>query len=134
MVLAAGVCVAQEEDLSDDFLKGKGDFETWNSFSRTAPNAKQYFQAAVKGWQLTYTDDSKSSIKKLELIDTNGKKLNMKKKYRVVTNNYVASIADSPREDQGERGAMTTSDLIMQWLEKKGTVDYQGRSSFTEKY
>ena len=62
MVLAAGVCVAQEEDLSDDFLKGKGDFETWNSFSRTAPNAKQYFQAAVKGWQLTYTDDSKNTV------------------------------------------------------------------------
>ena len=83
---------------------------------------------------VTYTDDSKSSIKKLELFDTNGKKLNMKKKYRVVTNNYVASIADSPREDQGVRGDVTTSDIIMQWLEKKGTVDYQGRSSFTEKW
>jgi 5'-nucleotidase len=83
---------------------------------------------------VTYTDDSKSTIKKLELLDTNGKKLNMKKKYRVVTNNYVASIADSPREDEGERLAMTTSDIIIQWLEKKGTVDYQGRSSFTEKW
>ena len=83
---------------------------------------------------VTYTDDSKSTIKKLELLDTNGKKLNMKKKYRVVTNNYVASIADSPREDEGERLAMTTSDIIIQWLEKKGIVDYQGRSSFTEKW
>ena len=83
---------------------------------------------------VTYSDPSKTSIKKLELFDTNGKKLNMKKKYRVVTNNYVASIADSPREDQGERGAETTSDLIMRWLEKKGTVDYQGRTSFTEKW
>ena len=63
-----------------------------------------------------------------------GKKLNMKKKYRVVTNNYVASIADSPRQDQGVRGDVTTSDLITHWLEKKGTVDYQGRSSFTEKW
>ena len=58
----------------------------------------------------------------------------MKKKYRVVTNNYVASIADSPRQDQGVRGDVTTSDLIIHWLEKKGTVDYQGRSSFTEKW
>ena len=48
---------------------------------------------------VTYSDPSKSSIKKLELFDADGKKLNMKKKYRVVTNNYVASIADSPRED-----------------------------------
>lgn len=83
---------------------------------------------------VTYSDSTKTSIKKLELFDANGKKLDKKKKYRVVTNNYVASISDSPREDEGERGAMTTSDLIIQWLEKKGTVDYQGRSSFTEKW
>ena len=83
---------------------------------------------------VTYADSTKTSIKKLELFDTNGKKLNMKKKYRVVTNNYVASITDSPREDQGKRGDETTSDLIIHWLEKKGTVDYQGRSSFTEKW
>ncbi len=83
---------------------------------------------------VTYRDSTKSSIKKLELFDPSGKKLNMKKKYRVVTNNYVASIADSPREDQGERGDVTTSDLIIHWLEKKGVVDYQGRSSFTEKW
>jgi 5'-nucleotidase len=83
---------------------------------------------------VTYSDPNKSSIKKLELFDKDGKKLNMKKKYRVVTNNYVASIADSPREDQGVRGDVTTSDLITHWLEKKGAVDYQGRSSFTEKW
>lgn len=83
---------------------------------------------------VTYRDSTKSSIKKLELFDLSGKKLNMKRKYRVVTNNYVASIADSPREDQGERGDVTTSDLIIHWLEKKGVVDYQGRSSFTEKW
>ena len=83
---------------------------------------------------VTYTDSTKKAIKKLEMFDTCGKKLNMKKKFRVVTNNYVASIADSPREDEGERGAVTTSDLIMQWLEKKGAVDYQGRTSFTEKW
>ena len=83
---------------------------------------------------VTYTDSTKTAIKKLELFDANGKKLNMKKKYRVVTNNYVASIADSPREDQGVRGDVTTSDLITHWLEKKGAIDDQGRSSFTEKW
>jgi 5'-nucleotidase len=83
---------------------------------------------------VTYTDESKSAIKKLELFDPNGKKLDMKKKYRVMTNNYVASIADSPRQDQGERGVITTSDLIINWLEKIGDVDYQGRTSFTEEW
>ncbi|MBR5640488.1 MAG: bifunctional metallophosphatase/5'-nucleotidase [Muribaculaceae bacterium] len=83
---------------------------------------------------VTYTDATKTQIKKLELLDANGKKLDMKKKYRVMTNNYVASIADSPRQDQGERGTDTTSSIIIKWLEKVGTVDYQGRSSFTEKW
>ena len=73
-------------------------------------------------------------IKKLELFAPDGKKLDMKKKYRVMTNNYVASICDSPRQDEGERGTDTTSSIIISWLEKMGTVDYQGRSSFTEKW
>ena len=83
---------------------------------------------------VTYTDSQKTDIKKLELFTQDGKKLDMKKKYRVMTNNYVASICDSPRNDQGERGTDTTSDLIIRWLEKMKTVDYQGRSSFTEKW
>lgn len=83
---------------------------------------------------VTYNDASKAEIKKLELFDTNGKKLDMKKKYRVVTNNYLASVADSPRQDQGERGTVTTSDYIINWLKKHDTVDYQGRTSFTEKW
>ena len=83
---------------------------------------------------VTYTDSQKNDIKKLELFSQDGKKLDMKKKYRVMTNNYVASIADSPRQDQGERGTVTTSDLIISWLKKVKTVDYQGRTSFTEKW
>ena len=83
---------------------------------------------------VTYKDASKTEIKKLELFDLSGKKLDMKKMYRVVTNNYVASICDSPRQDQGERGTDTTSSIIISWLEKMGTVDYKGRSSFTEKW
>lgn len=83
---------------------------------------------------VTYKDATKAEIKKLELFTTDGKKLDMKKKYRVMTNNYVASICDSPRQDQGERGTDTTSSIIIRWLEKMGTVDYQGRSSFVEKW
>ena len=81
---------------------------------------------------VTYTDSNKTDIKTLQLFDNDGRALDMKKKYRVMTNNYVASICDSPRKDQGERGTETTSDLIIRWLEKVKTVDYQGRNSFIE--
>ena len=83
---------------------------------------------------VTYNDASKSKIKKLELFTTDGKRLDMKKKYRVVTNNYVASTCASPREDAGKRLTMSTASLIIQWLEQKQSVDYHGRSSFIEKW
>lgn len=83
---------------------------------------------------VTYTDASKQTIKKLELYGNDGKKLDMKKRYKVMANNYVASIADSPRQDQGVRSTITTSDIIINHLEKVKTVDYQGRTSFTEKW
>lgn len=81
---------------------------------------------------ITYTDSNKTDIKTLQLFDNDGRALDMKKRYRVTTNNYVASIAASPREDEGVRGTVTTSDLIIQWLEKVHTIDYQGRRSFIE--
>lgn len=62
------------------------------------------------------------------------KKLDMKKRYKVMANNYVASIADSPRQDQGVRSSITTSDIIINHLEKVKAIDYQGRRSFTEKW
>lgn len=83
---------------------------------------------------VTYTDASKQAIKKLELYGNDGKKLDMKKKYKVMANNYVASIADSPRADQGQNSSITTSDIIINYLEKVKTVDYKGRTSFTEKW
>lgn len=83
---------------------------------------------------ITYTDSSKMVIKDLKLLDNNNKALDMKKRYKVMTNNYVASIADSPRQDQGVRSTNTTSDIIINYLEKVKTVDYQGHTSFTEKW
>ncbi len=76
-----------------------------------------------------YTDNSDTSkIKNLKLFTPDGKKLNLKKKYKVVTNSYVAAICDSPRSDQGEDIGRKCSDMLMEYLEKKGTVNYQGVS------
>lgn len=83
---------------------------------------------------VTYKDETKSEIKKLELFDVSGKKLDMKKKYRVMANNYVASIADSPRQDQGMNTTQTTSDIIIEYLERVKKVDYKDSNSFTEKW
>lgn len=76
--------------------------------------------------ELTADPKSPSGIKKVDIFGHDGKKLNMKKTYRVTTNSYAASVCDSPRKDQGHSINCQTSDLIMQYLERMGTVNYSG--------
>ena len=59
------------------------------------------------------------------MFTLDGKKLNMKKKYKVVTNNYIPATSDIP-EGSAHTLNLETSDIIMQYLEKKGSVSYQG--------
>ena len=72
-------------------------------------------------------------IKKMQLFTLDGKKLDMKKTYRVVTNSYVATIADSPRRDQGHTLSRLTADMIMDFLRKQPSVNYQGVVRITYK-
>lgn len=55
-----------------------------------------------------------------------GKKLDLKKKYRFVTNSYVSAILPAPKSDAGTSTFQTCSDLIMDYIKKKETVNYQG--------
>jgi 5'-nucleotidase len=71
-------------------------------------------------------------IKRLTLLNRDGSKFNLKKTYRVVTNNYVSTICDAPRHDQGTQLNKKTSDLIISFLEKRGSVNYKGVSRITE--
>ena len=71
-------------------------------------------------------------IKRLTLFNPDGSKFNLKKTYRVVTNNYVTTICDAPRHDQGTALNKKTSDLIISFLERRGSVNYKGVSRITE--
>ena len=66
-------------------------------------------------------------IKSIKLLTLDGKKLNTKKKYKVVTNNYIPATSEIP-EGSDHMLNMETSDIIMQYLEKKKVVSYQGVS------
>jgi len=65
-------------------------------------------------------------VKKLVLKTLNGKKFNLKKKYKVVTNSYVASITDAQRQDQGHSLNKQTAEMIITYLEKQPSINYQG--------
>ncbi|MGX8696221.1 MAG: hypothetical protein ACSW8D_07550, partial [Prevotella sp.] len=53
-------------------------------------------------------------------------KFDLKRKYWVVTNSYVASIVDSPRQDQGQSINRHTADLMIGYLEKQPSINYSG--------
>ena len=66
-------------------------------------------------------------IKKLVLFGKDGKKLNLKKTYRVVSNSYTVAVSPTQRADQGQSIGITTPDLIKNYLEHQGRVSYQGK-------
>ncbi len=66
-------------------------------------------------------------IKKLVLFDKDGKKLNLKKTYRVVSNSYTVAVSPTNRADQGHSIGITTPDLIKNYLEHQGRISYQGK-------
>ena len=66
-----------------------------------------------------------SKFKSVHLLTPDGKKFDMKRKYRVVTNNYVTATSKIP-EGSAQTLNVQTTDLIMQYLEKQKWVDYQG--------
>ena len=76
--------------------------------------------------EVTYDKGDPQHIKDLKVFTPDGKKLNMKKTYRVVTSSYVTSICDSPRKDQGHSINKQTADMIISYLEKQPSVSYQG--------
>ena len=66
-----------------------------------------------------------NKLKGARLLTMDGKKLDMKRKYRVVTNNYITATSKIP-EGSAQLQSEFTVDLIMRFLEKHQTVNYQG--------
>ena len=77
-------------------------------------------------------DADKKTVKKVVLYGPDGKKLNLKKTYRVVTNNYVQAITPTNRKDEGHSLGIGTAQAIMQFLKAQGHIDYQGKTCVKE--
>ena len=88
----------------------------------------------VGGMRVEYTVNAATkNIKKVVVMDKDGKKLNLKKTYRVMTNSYTTAISPTNRKDQGTGIGKITAQLIMDYLEHQGHVSYQGVKRLTEK-
>ena len=77
-------------------------------------------------------DATKQKVTKVVLYGPDGKKLNLKKTYRVVTNNYVQAITPTNRRDEGHSLGIGTAEAIMQFLKAKGHINYQGKTCVKE--
>ena len=87
----------------------------------------------VGGMTAEYTvDPATQKIKKLVLYGKDGKKLNLKKTYKVISNSYSVAVSPTNRQDQGESLGVVTAKLIMDYLEHQGQVNYQGRRCLKE--
>lgn len=73
-----------------------------------------------------YDEGDKQHVKNLKLYTPEGKKFNLKKTYKVVTNSYVVTISNSSRKDQGRSLNRQTADLIIDYLSKQPSINYQG--------
>ena len=81
--------------------------------------------------EVTY-DPADGKVKKLVLLDKDGKKLNLKKTHRVVSNSYTVAVSPTNRKDEGKSIGITTPDLIKNYLEHQGRINYQGRRCLKE--
>lgn len=82
----------------------------------------------VSGCTYQLIADSKvpSGVKKLQLYDERGGKLNRKAHYLVMVSSYVAAICPMLRNKPGQQLYTKTSDLIIRFLAKQPSVNYQG--------
>ena len=88
----------------------------------------------VGGMKVEYTRDPQTKkIKKATLLDLDGKKLNLKKTYRVVSNSYTVAISPTNRKDPGTGLGRVTPELTMDYLQHQGHVNYKGVTRLTEK-
>jgi 2',3'-cyclic-nucleotide 2'-phosphodiesterase (5'-nucleotidase family) len=75
--------------------------------------------------ELTVEPNNPNRIKSARLLTMDGKKLDMKRRYRVVTNNYITATSKLP-EGVAQVQNVQTTDIVMRFLEKHKKVNYQG--------
>ena len=81
----------------------------------------------VGGMKVDYTvDPATKALTKVVLYGEDGKKLNLKKTYKVITNSYTVAISTTNRKDPGKGIGKITAQLVMDYLEHQGHVSYQG--------
>jgi 5'-nucleotidase/UDP-sugar diphosphatase len=80
----------------------------------------------VSGVTYTVTPDENGHCLAVELYDASGKSLDPAREYTVAVNSYIAASYRFSHADPGTTGAVTTAELLMQYLKEVKKVNYTG--------
>ena len=87
------------------------------------------FVSGVK-CEITLNPQDSMLISDIRLLTPDGQPLDLSRSYRVVTNSYISAVCQWLPEEIINNLHVQTSALIIRYLRKKGTVDYNGRRCF----
>ena len=77
------------------------------------------YPSYVSGMTYKVSDDGKN-------VWVNGDGFSTKKVYKVAFNSYIASTVNIESVDEGESMFMTSEEMLIAFLKRHKTVDYQG--------
>ena len=84
------------------------------------------------GCSYTYKVDDNGEMTDINVTLENGKPLNMKAKYHIVMNSYMASVFDYEHEDEGTNTFRTSNDMMLEFLSQHPDIDYGNVSRVKE--
>lgn len=76
-------------------------------------------------YQMEKEGDEIVKVKDVELLTVDDKPMDLNKSYKVVINNYMATVYKFPHKEKGKSLYVTTADATIEWLKELGAVpDY----------
>ena len=95
------------------------------------PTTDEYGPAYASGFQYTIVADKNGKYVVKDMKTADGKKFNMKKKYKLAIDNFVYQTNNSVLGKPYTDTYITTSDALTQYLESQPSVDYKGVNRVT---
>ena len=85
------------------------------------------------GCSYNYKVDDNGEMTDINVTLENGKPLDLKAKYNIVMNSYMASVFDYEHEDDGHSTFRTSNEIMLEYLAKHPEIDYGSTNRVTEK-
>lgn len=95
--------------------------------------ADGYGPAYVSGmsYEICLGEGGHTDVRGIRICMPDDRQIDRRRTYRVVMNSYVASAARFERKDRGRSTFRLTTDALIDFLERRATVDYRNRRCVT---